>query len=668
MSPPADYTLPIYSPPPAPAFSLAAGSYSSAQSVTITDADTSATIYYTLNGTTPTKSSNVYTSTLYVTADETLSANALDHSLTGATTSATYSGSLTPVTPTVSLASVSSAAGSTTPITIQATESSSTGALDGSTVTFGVTSPATGSFSPASCTIAGGSCSVSFIPTGTLAAGTYTGDLTAGFSAVQTYAAANASSTLTIKGAAFSSGATLTTLAAFTGTTGTTPGDTPEYGNLIQASDGDFYGTTRYGGTNNLGTVFKISGTTYTVLHSFSSSLYDGEQPLAGLVEGSDGKFYGTTLNGGASNLGSVYSISASGSFTLLHSFSIKPMDGEHPYAGLVQGTNGNFYGTTSLGGVNGAGTVFSVTSSGTFSQVYSFSTAATDGETPYSGLLQAADGNFYGTTYAGGANGLGTVYEISNISAYTGTFTLLHSFSSATTDGENPYAGLVQGTDGYLYGTTSAGGASTYGTVFKVQPAGSNFTLLHSFSVASTDGATPYGGLVQGSDGNLYGTTSAGGARDYGTVFQVQPAGSSLKLVNSSPSGAMGQDPLSGLVQGTDGAFYGTNSAGDDGGTVYKLASDISGAGPISVTVPSSVTHATSFTLGYAVSNAYSATLQNCFATNTAGDTTGWTGSYTGSPIVQNVTLTAPATAGSYTYSLTCGGQESGFATLNVQ
>jgi uncharacterized repeat protein (TIGR03803 family) len=183
--------------------------------------------------------------------------------------------------------------------------------------------------------------------------------------------------------------------------------------------------------------------------------------------------------------------------------------------------------------------------------------------------------------------------------------------------DGEYPYAPLVQGSDGSFYGTTYNGGSTGYGTVFSITSTGA-FSLLHSFSNATTDGEYTSGGLIQGSDGNFYGTTYIGGANNYGTIFQL----------TSTPA----------------------------------LAA------PVTLTVPAGVTHGTTFTLGYAVSNAYSTTLKTCFATNTAGDTTGWTGPITGAPTAQNLTLTAPATAGTYTYALTCGGMQSGFATLTVQ
>jgi uncharacterized repeat protein (TIGR03803 family) len=361
-------------------------------------------------------------------------------------------------------------------------------------------------------------------------------------------------------------------------------------GGLVQATDGNFYGTTILGGqfcsAYGCGTVFKITPSgTLTTLHSFDYT--DGYESDAGLVQGTDGKFYGTTEYGGVYSGGTVFKITASGTLTTLHNFCSQTAcpDGLAPLAGLVQATDGNLYGTTSGGGANGNwGTVFKITPGGTLTTLHSFD--GTDGYGLKAGLIQATDGNFYGTTEGGGANGYGTVFKITA----GGTLTTLHSFDG--TDGTAPFAGLVQATDGNFYGTTEEGGANRYGTVFKITPSGT-LTTLHSFD--ETDGAYPLAGLVQGTDGNFYGTTEEGGANGDGTVFKITPSGTLTTLHSFDLTD--GGDPVAGLVQDTNGTFYGTteeggassacNSEGFNGcGTVFSLSV---GLGPFVATNPTS-------------------------------------------------------------------------------
>jgi uncharacterized repeat protein (TIGR03803 family) len=352
------------------------------------------------------------------------------------------------------------------------------------------------------------------------------------------------------------SGQTLSTLYQF----GKVDGVTPAAG-LVQGSDGYFYGTTRIGGNLNVnngfgyGTVFQISSAgTLTTLHQFSGG--DGGYLLAGLVQGNDGDFYGTTNEGGTNNAGTVFQITSAGTLTTLYQFG--GVDGRYPNA-LIQGSDNCFYGTTSLGGTNGAGVVFKISSMGVFSNLYHFS--GTDDGYPQAGLVQGSDGNFYGTT-------LRTVFKMSP----TGSLTNLHSFSG--TDGIYLYSGLAQGSNQYFYGTTWQGGTSTNcyngcGTVFKIDSVGV-FTNLYSFSGAD-DGANPAAGLVQGSDGNFYGTTNRGTTNNAGTVFQITSKGTLTTLFNL---GSVGSTSEAELVQGSDGNFYGTTFFGgtNDNGTVFQL------------------------------------------------------------------------------------------------
>jgi uncharacterized repeat protein (TIGR03803 family) len=288
-------------------------------------------------------------------------------------------------------------------------------------------------------------------------------------------------------------------------------------GALIQATDGNLYGTT------GSGTVFKI--TLKGSLTTLGGT--GGQSPLARLVQGKDGNFYGTTARGGTNtctlrpgyrvSCGTVFKITPSGTVTTLASFS--QANGFTPSSPLIQATDGNFYGTTPDGGANypGFGTVFKVTPSGTLTVLHSFDGA--DGEKSFAALVEGSDGNFYGTTSFGGgnANYAGTVFKITA----SGTVTTLHSFGSG--DGTGASAGLVQATDGNFYGTTSGFGVSNTGTVFKITPAGA-LTTLHTFD--GTDGELPYSTLVEGANGDLYGTTEFGASsacsEGCGTVFSV--------------------------------------------------------------------------------------------------------------------------------------------------
>ena len=467
-------------------------------------------------------------------------------------------------------------------------------------------------------------------------------------------------------------------LASFTGNSGTDPGTTPEYANLIQASDGNFYGTTYAGGANNDGVAFKITPSgAYTELHAFAGGTTDGSHVYAGLIEGTDGNFYGTTYAGGTGNLGTIFKMTPGGAVTLLHSFAGGATDGSSPYAALVQGTDGNLYGTTLLGGASSDGTVFKITPAGSFTLMHSFAGGASDGQSPYCALLEGTDGNFYGTTFLGGSTSsgpfsqsYGTIYKISPSSPYT--VTLLHVFTSSGSS--HPAAALVQGTDGNFYGTTLSG--ATDGSSFKISSASPySLTTLNNFSTTAS-GETPYASMIEATDGNFYGTTELGGNSSLGTVFQVTSGGAEAVKYSFAGGTGDGAEPYGGLVQGSDGNFYGMGRiyGANSDGTIYKVTVTPALNPPVSLmATPSTVAPGGSFTLAYSVYNSYvgtvNGTMNQCFATNNAGDTTGWTGILTGTPTTQNSgNLTASSTPGTYTYALTCGGVETGIASVVVE
>ena len=342
---------------------------------------------------------------------------------------------------------------------------------------------------------------------------------------------------------------------------------------LVQGTDGNLYGTTSTFGTlDGVGTVFKITPAgTLTTIYTFcqaSATCLDGSNPVAPVIQAIDGNLYGTTFAGGSGN-GTVFGMTPDGTPTMLHRFNVS--DGANPAAGLVQGIDGNFYGTTSAGGANGYGTVFKISPTGKLTTLYSFN--STDGASPQGGLIQTTDGNFYGTTNAGGANNSGTVFKITPSSLLT----TIYSFCSQPlcADGSGPVGGLVQGIDSKLYGTTCCDGVNGNGTIFKMTASGT-LTTLHSFDW--TDGASPLATLIQATDGNLYGTSNNGGYYGpFGTMFEVTPAGTFTTLYNFCPEGnacSDGARPAAGLVQHTNGIFYGTAEYGGsefDLGTIFS-------------------------------------------------------------------------------------------------
>ena len=309
----------------------------------------------------------------------------------------------------------------------------------------------------------------------------------------------------------------------------------------------------------------------FTVLHSFDGS-DNGFFPASPPVEGADGNFYGTTV-GGASTPSTIYQVTPAGALTTLHTFSAPSVIFRH--SALTRGSDGFFYGTTVNDGANGRGTVFRITPAGVFTDLHDFTTS--DGYQGYGALLQGSDGNFYGTNYYGGAKGYGTVYQLTP----AGTLTVLVNFNAAT-DSSYPNSGLVQDGDGNFYCALTIGINSTVSAVVRITPAGAS-TLLYNIPEGNTYGAYQVS-LAQGNDGDFYGSTSAlfqnNAYASLGTIFQINPFGTFQTLYRFTAKGD-GSDPVGALVQGRDGNIYGTTQgtalAGGDHslGTVFEVTTD---------------------------------------------------------------------------------------------
>jgi uncharacterized repeat protein (TIGR03803 family) len=343
---------------------------------------------------------------------------------------------------------------------------------------------------------------------------------------------------------------------------GGSDGSNPGAG-LVLGTDGNFYGTTQEGGAQNDGTIFEITPSgTETVLYTFGSVANDSIAPAADLIE-VNGTFYGTAGDGGGNGgYGTVFSFTPGTGETILHSFA-NGSDGAEPEAPLLLGTDGNLYGVTLVGGANTDGTMFRITTSGTLTTLYSFN-ASTSGSGAIGGLIEDSSGNFYGTAETGGADE-GTVFKL------TSSGILSWATSATVTDGLGSAAALIPGSDGNYYGTALAGGGANDGTVFMITAAGVE-TVVYSFAGGS-DGESPKAKLLLASDGNFYGTTQFGGTGHSGIVFKLTPEGVETVLY-SFTGGSDGAIPRGDLVQGSDGALYGTTfSGGISGrGVVFRL------------------------------------------------------------------------------------------------
>lgn len=359
------------------------------------------------------------------------------------------------------------------------------------------------------------------------------------------------------------------------------------YGNLYGATEAGGTGTGCYGG-KGCGTLFKLSEHgDETVLYSFQGGV-DGISPFGPLLMDGSGNLFGATQGGAGDGCagygcGTVFKFAPDGTETVLYAFQ-GGNDGQYPEGGLIMDQDGNFYGATGEGGnyngaaceTDGCGTVFEVQPNGTKNTLYAFQ-GGSDGAGPGGGnLIADAMGNFYGTTTSGGGsgcndNGCGTVFKL----APGNTETVLYAFQGGT-DGEIPLAGVIADSTGNLYGTTFMGGTYGAGTVFEVSPTGQE-KVLYSFK-AGNDGANPEAGLIMDKNGNMYGTTFAGGDNrctnvgSCGTVFELTPAGKETVLFAFKKS--HGVNPAAALLLGRHDHLYGTTSAG--GKYTYGVAFEL--------------------------------------------------------------------------------------------
>ena len=379
--------------------------------------------------------------------------------------------------------------------------------------------------------------------------------------------AAIASAAVLLCCAAIAPAQTVSTVYNFAG--GKTSGANPWYVTLVQGTNGSFYGTTYNGGAKSAGTVFSVTTSgTLTLLHSFANTTTDGGYPTGGLTLGSDGNFYGTTQQGGTGSQGVVFKMTTAGVITILHNFNAAT-DGAFPWGPPILASDGNFYGTTSGGGSvsNGNGLVYKITSSGTYTTIYKFD--VTHGFAPIAPPVQGTDGFLYIPVSEGGSEFCGTIVQIST----AGVLNNSYSFPCGA-GGSFPIGPLVQASNGDFYSTTQDGGTNSEGTIYQVTT-GLAVTILHSFGATFGDGTFPGAGLLLATDGNYYGSTADGGGHGDGSLFNTTTSGTYKGLFSFNNSANFSQmSPLAPPVQGTNGLLYGVTEFGGtlNEGTVYSL------------------------------------------------------------------------------------------------
>lgn len=347
-------------------------------------------------------------------------------------------------------------------------------------------------------------------------------------------------------------------------------------GELISASNGFLYGTTEGGGPADRGTVYRVrpDGSEYGVLLTFGQVAADAGLPAAGVIEANDGLLYGTTRQGGTANLGTVFRIAKDGSgYQILHNFAGGTTDGSGPFAKVIQGDDGRLYGVCTEGGTANKGLIFRMNRDGTgFSVLRSFTGSGGDGSTPAGELTQARDGVLYGVTYDGGKNGGGTVFKINPDGS---GYLVLRAFSG-TSEPATPWGGVLAASDGRLYGTSTAGGTKSQGTIYAMNRDGTGFVVLANLGATATDGARPIAKLVETNEGLLWGTCNTGGQAGNGTVFAISRDGTGYATVHDFGSGNQGSSPVAGLTILSEGILYGSGYAGGSRGqgSLFRLSS----------------------------------------------------------------------------------------------
>ena len=365
-------------------------------------------------------------------------------------------------------------------------------------------------------------------------------------------------------------------------------GAAPDDGNtaespLMETTDGLLVGVTRLGGKTFRGTLFTLGkdGSNYAQAHHFNTTGGDGQYGYGRLTEASDGRLYSACVNGGFHDGGVVFGMNKDGSsYQVLHEFAPNThTNGFSPWGTVIEATDGALYGATRHGGAFDAGVIFKINKNGSgFAIVRSFATNSGEGAFPLNGVIEGSDGRLYGRTTAGGAQDGSVIFGLNK----NGTgYAMLHSFGFRYRDHYTPYSGLIEGSDGALYGTTVVGGAFNVGSVFKINKNGSGFMSLYDFPAAGSNGYWPEGGVMEASNGRLYGTTSSGGIFDWGVLFALNKDGSGFAVLHHfSAEGDDGYNPTSPPIEGPGGLLYGGTYFGGNSelGTLYKIAPDGSG------------------------------------------------------------------------------------------
>jgi uncharacterized repeat protein (TIGR03803 family) len=341
-----------------------------------------------------------------------------------------------------------------------------------------------------------------------------------------------------------------------------TLGSNPTEIALIQGRDGQIYGTASLGGTYGLGSVFKITTTgQFTALHSFNGT--DGQYPEAGLTLGADGNFYGTTEEGGTGSWGVLFKMNPTGAVTILHNFNQDGVDGFDPLSPPILASDGNFYGATTYGGINNAGAVYKLTPAGVYTIIYNYDSSV--GYGAQSSPAQGRDGNLYVAALTGGSSNCGSEIKIST----GGVLVNSYSFDCGA-NGGNPEGSLVQASNGNFYGVAFNGGAYSEGVLFKLDTS-LDYTVLYSFGTTTTNGTEPNGGLIQATDGNFYGVAYRGGSFNDGAIYNYSLAGGSNTLFSWNRE----IEAEGAFLQHTNGTLYGVTYLGGTNnlGTVYSFS-----------------------------------------------------------------------------------------------